>query len=586
MQTILSDKLEFSRSIDGIYEPVKLPHSLNLNHGFYRLVFSYSQSYKDKHLFLEIKDLSGDYTLYLNNKLINNKSEITKILKKRENILLIELKNDYGISFKGDVILQIRESVYIDNIKIKQSYDDGFNINCFSTIKGDLLGDETIDVELYDEKELVYKTTFSALLKEYSFNVGEKTCWQRDNPYLYKLIFKLNKDEYIINIGFRHLEYQDDKLCLNGQNIKLLSGSYDWKYPYIGKNLTPALFEYDLKLFIQAGINALYVKEYNEKLFKLCDINGIYLIVDKEVINENYHSSIILIQEDDKYQSFDTELNIDADYISNKPNLYTYLRYKEADNGLFIIDEIIGTDGLFDNVRIPKSKIFTSSLAFFNLGNKLAFVGNYDLLKLKYQEISFEYPFKDNLLLISDIRYQIMKAHENLSDEAFVDIAKVFKAFDNKKLNILDKLLIYKLKFINRLNLDYIEELYKKYCGMYINKNDFSYEFIKNDEIIYSPSKAIKLKISLSSNDLSLYNDLALIQVEALDENGNIDRSYNDILKIMSSGKTTIIGSDILALENGYCSFLVKAFKPGNGNVEVVADKLKQNCKIELKIKK
>ena len=84
--------------------------------------------------------------IVLNKKKISNKTEITKNLKKRENELLIETSH----SLKGDVILHVLDQTFIENIDIKQSYDEGFNIKCFITLNGDIKGDETLDVFLYD----------------------------------------------------------------------------------------------------------------------------------------------------------------------------------------------------------------------------------------------------------------------------------------------------------------------------------------------------------------------------------------------------------------------------------------------------
>ena len=164
-------------------------------------------------------------------------------------------------------------------------------------ISGELLGDETIDVFLYDDDTLLYKTSFSALLKEYSFNVGELSAWQKDNLKFYKCIFKLNEDEYDLDLGFRYLTNDEDNLCLNNHDLKLLAAYYDWYYPYLERYITPALFEHDLKLISEVGINTLIVSEYNETLFKLCDINGINIIITKDVICDRYHTSVLMIKD-------------------------------------------------------------------------------------------------------------------------------------------------------------------------------------------------------------------------------------------------------------------------------------------------
>lgn len=589
MQVLLNDKIEFSKTIEGKYEQIKLPHNVNLNHGFYRLVFPYSQSYKNKRLFIELTNLKGEYTLFFNKKIINNKSEITKLLKKRENELLIELKDADSISFKADVILDIKENTYIENINLKQTYDNGFNIKCMPKISGELLGDETIDVFLYDDDTLLYKTSFSALLKEYTFNVGELSAWQKDNLKFYKCIFKLNEDEYDLDLGFRYLTNDEDNLCLNNHDLKLLAAHYDWYYPYLERYITPALFEHDLKLISEVGINTLIVSEYNETLFKLCDINGINIIITKDVICDRYHTSVLMIKDEKGFNLYDQDSSVTINYLSNNPNINDFLTYINANSGLFLADDIFNQNGIYDINRNLNSLVFNkSSLAFFDLNNKIGLVSNYDSLNLYYKnDLIYSEEFKDKLLLINDINYLIMKNKEDLSAKVYKDLIKLFIAFDySYPLDIIDKLNILKLKYFHQLDIEKIQDLYRHYSGISVKKEDLNFELIKGETKLNSSKKAKNLKLCLSSSTLTSTSDLALVHVYAVDENGLVDKTFNDIVSVDSDTKVKIIGAQILPIIQGSCSFLVKAQRLGKGIIKVSNHKLAKNEEIELKIVK
>lgn len=580
MEVLLNDNLELSRTIDGKYEKVKLPHCLTFEHGFYRIVFPYSQSYKNKRLFIEISE--EDNILYLNKKKINNKTEITKILKKRENELIIETTHP----LKGDIILHVLDQTFIENIDIKQSYDEGFNIRCSISLNGEIKGDETIDAFLYDDEELLYKTSFSALLKEYSFNVGDKEVWERTNPKLYKLVFKLDNDEYNINIGFRYLKVSEDGLMLNNHKQKLLAGYYDWYYPNIERNLFSSLFEYDLKLINNSGINALIVKEYNETLFKLCDINGIVIISEGNIKTKNFHTCLLIIKEDE-FKSIDDYTVIDYTYLTNSPSLKAYLNYKKQDQGLYITDKIIGENGIFDIYRNKHSQIY-DNLSIFDLNNKVALVGQYEEASLYYQnELIYLDTFKDDYILITDISSLIMKQKEELAEDVYNDLRKLFFVFDNNyKLGIIDKLRILKLSLFKKINKEDIEKLYMTYGNITLKKEDFTLKLKGENKSYQSYTYASKLRINASTNELSLYNDLALVHLEVLDENDNVAKDYNDIVKLSTNGKADILGSDVLMLHNGTCSFLVKALKTPKAIIEANLQNLAKKETIELKITK
>ena len=580
MEVLLNDNLEFSRTIDGKYEKVKLPHSLNFEHGFYHLVFPYSQSFKNKRLFIELSD--EDNILYLNKKKISNKTEITKNLKKRENELLIETSH----SFKGDVILHVLDQTFIENIDIKQSYDEGFNIKCFITLNGEIKGDETIDVFLYDNEELLYKTSFSALLKEYSFNVGDKEAWERSNPKLYKLVFKLDNDEYNIDIGFRYLKVSEDNLLFNDHKQKFLAAYYDWHYPNSLSNLSSSLFEYDLKKINKCGINALIVKEYNEILFKLCDINGFIIISEGDIKTKAYHPCV-LIKKEDEFKAIDNNSVIDNTNLTNNPSLQAYLNYKKQDQGLYLIDNIIGKDGIFDIYRNKQNQIY-DALSIFDLNNKVALIGEYEEASLYYKnELIYSDTFEDDCVLVNDITFLIMKQKEDLDDDVYNDLRKLFFVFDNNyELSIIDKLRILKLNLIKKLSKEDIDYLYKTYSNIILKKEDFTLKLKGENNTYQSYLDASKLRISASTNELSLSNDIALVHIEALDENDNVAKDYNDILKISTNGKAQILGNDTIMLNNGSCSFLVKALKTPKAIIEVSALNLAKKETIELKITK
>ncbi len=102
----------------------------------------------------------------------------------------------------------------------------------------------------------------------------------------------------------------------------------------------------------------------------------------------------------------------------------------------------------------------------------------------------------------------------------------------------------------------------------------FSFEFIKNDQVMgcirKCPSDQIFLKVWSSHTCLLEKNsyDMALIHIEAVDENGETAVDFNGPVRIMTRGPAAVLGPDMISLRGGFGGTLIRTLG-GRGKVKV-----------------
>lgn len=127
-----------------------------------------------------------------------------------------------------------------------------------------------------------------------SIRPGEEKCvsWEQDfphvlawdmkNPNLYLLSARLTRDgkcldDMVERVGFRCVELQDQKLCINGEKVFLKGFNRHEDYGTIGCAIPLQLMEQDLDLMQDMGANAVRTCHYpnDERFLDLCDERGI-----------------------------------------------------------------------------------------------------------------------------------------------------------------------------------------------------------------------------------------------------------------------------------------------------------------------
>ena len=110
----------------------------------------------------------------------------------------------------------------------------------------------------------------------------EATAWNAGKPNLYLLSVHLIKngtclDDMIERVGFRCVELQNRKLCVNGENVFLKGFNRHEDYGVIGCAIPPQLMAQDMDLMQDMGANAVRTCHYpnDERFLDLCDERGI-----------------------------------------------------------------------------------------------------------------------------------------------------------------------------------------------------------------------------------------------------------------------------------------------------------------------
>lgn len=118
-----------------------------------------------------------------------------------------------------------------------------------------------------------------------SFPVAAPFKWDAEHPYLYNLTVELLAADGTVTertsrrIGFRKIEKCGKKIFLNGKVLKLRGINHHDIHPKLGKAITTAIAEEDVKLFKEANINFVRTSHYPPRpdFLDFCDEYGIYI---------------------------------------------------------------------------------------------------------------------------------------------------------------------------------------------------------------------------------------------------------------------------------------------------------------------
>jgi len=127
---------------------------------------------------------------------------------------------------------------------------------------------------------------------QYQFKITDPTLWDLDNPYLYKLVTLLKKDDKTIDststaFGIRTIVADAVKgLLLNGKQIKIYGVCCHQDHAGVGSALPDALQYYRVKLLKEMGVNA-YRTSHNPptpELLQACDELGMLVLDENRLI--------------------------------------------------------------------------------------------------------------------------------------------------------------------------------------------------------------------------------------------------------------------------------------------------------------
>jgi len=186
-------------------------------------------------------------------------------------------------------------------------------------------------------------------------------------------------------------------------------------------------------------------------------------------------------------------------------------------------------------------------------------------------------------VLVNDFVGDLILQNEMFSprDAVFVKKVLIKAGRGVGNLSVLEKLWAALLLLKYRINLQDMEEIYKKYFGGWGSAStDYKFEGYIGDEcrVTVIKSQVFKPSLKLTADSTHLIEDetfdVTRIIIRIVDEHGQ-DLTYaNDVLLLKAEGPFTIIGPTEVALIGGSVGFWIKSTgKSGRGNLTVFSDR-------------
>lgn len=259
--------------------------------------------------------LNGHYIGYCEDSFTPSEFDLTKYLLPGENKLAIQvvkwcsgswLEDQDFFRFSGifrDIYLYTKPKCHIEDVDIRQIFENELYNNVKLNISLDLKGDAVVKLTLFDGvdhslKENLYKDFdhipvlneisehASSGLNKFSININEPKLWSAEHPCLYRLLIELYSGEKLlevssVNIGIRHFAKDSDNVMkLNGKRI-VFTGVNRHDFSSIsGRAVSYDEIKKDIITMKENNINAIRTSHYpnSSALYELCDIFGIYII--------------------------------------------------------------------------------------------------------------------------------------------------------------------------------------------------------------------------------------------------------------------------------------------------------------------
>ena len=322
---------------DAVFEEVSLPHSnIELSYNYlneesyqfvscYRKKLSFSESYKEKRIFLDFEGVMAYADVFFNGEIAGSHKggytpfsvEITDLIRfDLENTLAVRVdsseRNDippfggmidyltYGGIYR-EVFLRSVSGVFIENVFSKAgnvlSEKKGLSISIFLNNDMGLSGEFRLEANLEKNKIILAETSALILLNsktgrnnntlELNFeNLSGITLWDIENPCLYNLNVILNYNEKEIDsfstrIGFRQADWRTNGFYLNGNRLKICGLNRHQSYPYVGYAMPERAQKKDADILkYELTLNAVRTSHYPQSRHFLdrCDEIGLLVI--------------------------------------------------------------------------------------------------------------------------------------------------------------------------------------------------------------------------------------------------------------------------------------------------------------------
>ncbi|MBN1670723.1 MAG: DUF4981 domain-containing protein [Kiritimatiellae bacterium] len=319
-----------------IYTNVKMPIPCDPPHvpqadnptGLYRRTFTVPGAWKGRRVFAVFGGVESAFYLYVNGREVGFSKDsrlpaefdITACLRRGRNVLAAKVIRWSDASYLEDQDHWWMAGIYRDACLVAvppvhirdffvQTDLDGEYRDAMLRVTAEVVAfgeaapwGHTVQASLFDARG---KPVFAAPVRErvvgQATGVGHKVLletpvkrpklWSAESPSLYTLVLSLRDgkgrtvEAERCRVGFRKVELASGRLLVNGQPILLKGVNRHDHDDRLGKTVTEASMQADVKLMKQFNINAVRTSHYPnpERFYELCDEYGIYVIDEANV---------------------------------------------------------------------------------------------------------------------------------------------------------------------------------------------------------------------------------------------------------------------------------------------------------------
>lgn len=274
--------------------------------GSYRRTFTLPDGWKDKEVYFHIGSATSNVTLWVNGKYVGYSEDskiaaefdITKYLKKGENLIAMQVMRWCDGSYLEDqdfwrftgiareVYLYARPKAHISDIKVVQDLQNGTDGQLGITIDVANGKGTTVEWTLADAEDNTVSSGSG------SGNTTVKGCkpWTAETPYLYTLYVTLKRGNAVLEatqqkVGFRHIAIEKGQLLVNGQPVLIKGVNRHELDPDGGYVMSVERMVEDIKIMKRLNINAVRTCHYPDdpRWYDLCDQYGLYVTAEANI---------------------------------------------------------------------------------------------------------------------------------------------------------------------------------------------------------------------------------------------------------------------------------------------------------------
>lgn len=290
--------------------------------GFYRKTFVLDEVFDNREVFLHFGAAKSALEVYVNGEFVGysqgsmapHEFDVTKVLKKGENVITAKLYRFSDGSYLEDqdmwwlcgiyrdVYLFAEPKVCLRDFYFKTDFDDTYNdsnvtlnmyFNNYNNIRGKikvsakLIDSKNEEIELgSSEKELSGgKETIA-----YNKTVKSPDKWSAETPNLYTLVMSVELDGKVIcvksyKVGFKKVEIKGEKIYFNGMPLMIKGvNRHDFDCDY-GWAVPKYRYTQDLDIMKQNNINSIRTSHYPDDpyFYDMCNKYGFYVMDECEV---------------------------------------------------------------------------------------------------------------------------------------------------------------------------------------------------------------------------------------------------------------------------------------------------------------